>query len=428
MKKEKPTKWHKLDNTANIFPVVASKRMTNVFRLTAVLKEPIIPAHLQAALVETLPFFSAFSVRLRHGLFWSYFETNRAIPHIEPEQDYPCRYINPIETNRYLFRVLYFENRIHLEVFHALTDATGAMRFLRALCYSYIKQVHREDFTELEQNTPYGVENAANTEDSYLKNYLPAKAATFKEPSAYHMRGEARMMDSVGVLSATLPVQDLKALCRESDASVTEYITALLAHGVYREYMGAGGAKRPVNIFVPVDLRRIFPSQTSLNFFSNITITLYLQGVDLSFEDVLAKVKEEFAAKLTREKLAQKLAFTARSETNMITRIVPLPIKNGIIRIIYEHSNHGSTMPFSNLGIVDINEKFAKYFEGFRFLLYAAPHDPVKCSAVSYGGKLSLTFTSLQEDWRLARSVVRALTAHNIPVEVESNGDGNDVL
>ncbi|MBP8856086.1 MAG: hypothetical protein KBG54_06230, partial [Oscillospiraceae bacterium] len=62
MKKASPTKWHKLDNTANIFPVVATKRMTNVFRLTAVLKEPIDAAILQEALDKTLPFFAAFSV------------------------------------------------------------------------------------------------------------------------------------------------------------------------------------------------------------------------------------------------------------------------------------------------------------------------------------------------------------------------------
>ena len=29
--------WHKLDNTANLFPVIAGRRTANVFRMTAVI-------------------------------------------------------------------------------------------------------------------------------------------------------------------------------------------------------------------------------------------------------------------------------------------------------------------------------------------------------------------------------------------------------
>ncbi|MFQ8834072.1 MAG: hypothetical protein ACLR7U_15115, partial [Ruthenibacterium lactatiformans] len=93
-KRAAPTRWHKLDNTANIFPVVASRRYSNVFRLTAVMREAVDPALLQQALEQTLPYFAAFNVRLRHGLFWNYLETNRATPQVLPEQDAPCRYID----------------------------------------------------------------------------------------------------------------------------------------------------------------------------------------------------------------------------------------------------------------------------------------------------------------------------------------------
>ena len=89
-KRAAPTRWHKLDNTANIFPVVASRRYSNVFRLTAVMREAVDPALLQQALEQTLPYFAAFNVRLRHGLFWNYLETNRATPQVLPEQDAPC--------------------------------------------------------------------------------------------------------------------------------------------------------------------------------------------------------------------------------------------------------------------------------------------------------------------------------------------------
>ena len=77
--------WHKLDNTANLFPVIAGRRTANVFRMTAVMHKEVVPEYLQQALEETLPAFAAFSVRLRHGLFWSYLEQNDAPVHIAQE-------------------------------------------------------------------------------------------------------------------------------------------------------------------------------------------------------------------------------------------------------------------------------------------------------------------------------------------------------
>ena len=44
------SKWEKLDNTANLFPVIATENMTNVYRISVVLTEEIIPSLLQEAL------------------------------------------------------------------------------------------------------------------------------------------------------------------------------------------------------------------------------------------------------------------------------------------------------------------------------------------------------------------------------------------
>ena len=69
--------WDKLDNTAHIFPVIAGESMSNVYRISVVLKEDVIPEKLQEALSIVLPKFKGFNVRLRQGLFWYYFEKDR---------------------------------------------------------------------------------------------------------------------------------------------------------------------------------------------------------------------------------------------------------------------------------------------------------------------------------------------------------------
>ena len=58
-------KWSRLDNTANLFPVIATERMTNVYRLSLTLDEEIDPELLQQALDKILPLFDSMNVRLR---------------------------------------------------------------------------------------------------------------------------------------------------------------------------------------------------------------------------------------------------------------------------------------------------------------------------------------------------------------------------
>ncbi len=427
-KKTKPTRWHKLDNTANIFPVVANKRVTNVFRLTAVFKQEIDADVLQQALEQTLPYFAAFNVRLRHGLFWSYLETNHATPHVMAEQDAPCRYLDALETNRFLFRLLYYKNRVHLETFHALSDGIGALRFLKAICYCYAMRKNPDRFTPQQHATLYGTQHAANIEDGYLKNYVPADKKTFKEAAAFHINGYRRMLGDVGVITALFPIAAFKEMCRNAGVSAGVYLTAAIAQAVYEEYQCGNGNKKPVNVFVPVDLRRIFNSETSLNFFSNITICLPFTGPKITFEEVLAQVQAQFDVRLNKDTLQQKLAFTARSETSIFTRIIPLPLKNGIMRIVYEHSNNGSTLAFSNLGPTAVEQPFAEELEGFRFLLSPAPKEPVKVAAVAYQDTVALTFTTLLEENLLAKNIVCRLAKAGVPITIESNGENDETL
>ena len=72
--KQGTLRWDKLDNTAHVFPVIAGNEMTNVYRISVVLKEEVQQDLLQQALDIVLPKFVIFHVRLRQGIFWYYFE------------------------------------------------------------------------------------------------------------------------------------------------------------------------------------------------------------------------------------------------------------------------------------------------------------------------------------------------------------------
>lgn len=132
-------KWRKLDNTAKLFAAVAGEDLSNVFRLSAVLREDIDPELLQEVLNAALPEFEHFRVKMRKGFFWNYFETNNREPLVEKEDTYPCKYIDPHASHRFPFRVSYYGKRMNLEVFHGLTDGLGALNFLRRLTERYLE-------------------------------------------------------------------------------------------------------------------------------------------------------------------------------------------------------------------------------------------------------------------------------------------------
>ena len=125
--------------------MIANENMSQVFRISVTLKEPVQPEVLQKALEDILPHIRNFRVRLRQGLFWYYFEENKSIPQVQRESTYPCRYIDPHGNRRFLFRVTYYERRINLEVFHALTDGLGAVNMLKDLTRRYLQRIHGEE-------------------------------------------------------------------------------------------------------------------------------------------------------------------------------------------------------------------------------------------------------------------------------------------
>ena len=61
---------------------------------------------------------------------------------VKKEAGAPCSGLYIPDKKTLLFRVSYYKNRINFEVFHALTDGTGAMHFLMELVKNYLQEMH----------------------------------------------------------------------------------------------------------------------------------------------------------------------------------------------------------------------------------------------------------------------------------------------
>ncbi len=413
--------WHRLDNTANIFPVISHKRFSSVYRISVRLKQDIIPELLAQALNDTLPLFPNFRVRLKKGVFWYYFENNTREPLIEEEQFIPCGYIDPSLNNQFLFKVKYFKKRISLEVFHAITDGTGSICFLKELTLRYIKLAHPEDQT-LPMTDPCAIQNMSNIEDSYLKNYEQRTRIKYNNQKSYAIKGDKLPLFAIGIMHGYIETEDLLALCREKQVSITQYFSAVLIWSIYNEYLKGKPHPLPIMLTIPVNLRPYFNSTTMMNFFTLVLVGLRIRKTSYTFDEILDVVSKQFKEKITKETLSDRISYNVSAEKNIFVRFFPLFIKNIALKITYMRSSRASTMSFTNVGKIDVPQEYIHYIDAFEVLLSANNSEPIKCSLCSFNGKAVLSFMSRLKDTSLQRSFFRKLASDGLNVILESNG------
>lgn len=420
MKKREIEKWRRLDNSAKLFPLLSTTKYSNVFRISAVLKEKINPDILKEAVIKALETLKCFKVKLKKGLFWYYFEENFRDIIIEEEKTYPCKYIDPQTNNEYLFKVTYFENKINLEIFHALTDGNSGTRFMQEITYNYIELAHKDRFQDkkrTERKISY------NTEDSYMKNYnkkLPGNASGKK---AYILKGKKYPLDMVGVTHEIMDIGKLKEIAKENEATVTQYLTAVLIYSIYQANYKKNNSKKPIKICIPVNLKKYFKSETISNFFSYITIEANMEDKKLQdFENILEFVKKDFKNRLTYDEINKTMSSTVKIGNNPFIKGIPLFLKKVLIQISYIEIRKYTTTTFSNIGRIGIIGDYQEYIKEFLFLIAPEKVEKIKCSACSYNDKLIFTFTSILREKEIENYFLEFLKSQGLNVEVESNG------
>ena len=166
--------WRRLDNAAKLFPAASSKRDTRVFRFYCELKEDIQQEILQKAVDRTLEKYPIFLSVLRKGLFWHYLEQSNKRPVVREEYKEPCSSLYIRDKRDLLFEVTYYKKRINFEVFHVLTDGTGASEFVRELVKNYLYLAHHED--GLEDVVLSGIRRAFSIRKQMdLKDIIPTR-------------------------------------------------------------------------------------------------------------------------------------------------------------------------------------------------------------------------------------------------------------
>jgi NRPS condensation-like uncharacterized protein len=414
------TLWGKLDNTAHLFPVIAKRKTPNVFRESITLHDEVEQPILQEAVVNTLKTFPGFSVRLKRGLFWYYLEENpKAFPTILEENEYPCRLIDYKDSHEYLFKVSYYKNRINLEIFHVLADGVGAKMFLKALIYHYLSLKYSDSATlpadeELTLEREDGFQLCYDKSSSNKSNYSKLKALT--------IRGRKLPNNGLSVIEGSLSVKEIKALAKEHNASINEFLVTCLAYSIYQIHYGE---KKPIIVTVPVNLRKFFNSTTTKNFFAMVNATFVPENDDYCFNEVLEIIKESLHSQITKANFKKTISYNVSNEQAEIVKWVPLYLKNLGIKFTYSSAAKASTITMSNLGLFALKAPYHKHVKKFSGMLPMSLGQNVKATIASFDDELCITFTSSLRSSKIQREFFRLLSSMSLKIRITSNGENN---
>lgn len=433
MFEQKRAYWRSLDNAAKLFSAASSPKDTRVFRFYCELKEEVKEEILKEALNQTIQKYPVFLSVMRKGLFWHYLEKSELRPVVREEYKEPCSSLYVRDKKTLLFEVTYYKKRINFEVFHALTDGTGATEFLRELVKNYLYLIHEEDLEPVELSNQY-LTVKDQEDDSFSRYYDPDFPRKKKKKiRAVQIKKGGKGYEELQINEASMSVKELLGIAREKKVSMSVLLTAAFICAIHEE-MSRMQEKKPVILMVPVNLRKIFPSDSMLNFFGYIEPGYQFGGGKDSFEDVLEAVKLYFQENLSKEHMAGRMNELIAIEKHKILKWAPLELKNRCIRAGAKMAEQEVTAVLSNMSVVKMPEDYAQYIE--KFGVYTSTNRTELCIC-SFQDTLSLGFTSRYDSTNIQRNFYRILkelgasvkvAEPDFPEDARPNYEGKKVL
>ncbi len=256
-------------------------------------------------------------------------------------------------------------------------------------------------------------------EDNFVSNYDKNNRINLKEDKAYHITGEAFSRHWVLLIKLQMHSPSLIRLIKDKyQATVTQFFTALFAYSIYRESVDFVGKKKPIKVFIPVNLRPFFDSVTLRNFSLYIR-TSYEDSRKWTFDEILEVTKVQFKEQLIKEELQGRISALVGFEKNVLIRILPLVLKTIAFKIGYNILGDSvSTVSFSNLGIVDLPEDLKPKVIDADFVNAGYG---ITLTAISIHEKMNLLLASPLKDLSTINHFIQFLVNEGLDVTIDNH-------
>ena len=408
--KEKPTNWYPLDNGAKIYPLSMKEDWMSVYRVSFYLKEEVIPEVLQMALNFTMKRFPTFRTSIRKGFFWNYIDGIKKRFSIKLDQELPCSHINVSNARRQSFKIIYYDKRISLEVFHVLTDGTGASIFLATLVGEYLKLLGASfsyNETVLDINEKPTKEEII---DEFKVKKEESKTKGLIERKALSVDGKLSKIKPCQLLHFDFSLKEIKEFAKLKGATLTEIILTFIFISLSYSTSKEGILK----IQVPVNMRKFYKSKTLRNFSLYTSINIERKSIK-DFDEVLKEVQKQMQEKTSKESLTGMMRYANRLVNSI--KFIPLFIKKPIANFIYGSlSDKSSTTVLSNLG--KINVPYSEYINKMDFLLGTTISNKVLFTMISANDILTLSISKFTTNTSIENNLFNLFNQKKLNVKV----------
>lgn len=293
-------------------------------------------------------------------------------------------------------RVFYTEKTISAEFFHSLTDGHGGMVFVLALLTKYLFLSGRLSAEEARRCWPlFGIPAERQTADDYL-TYAGRKTAPMNRRQTYCLPGDPSGSQRIYGITGSYDLKEMLELSHRFHVSLTVLLTAIMMQSIV-EMQTENRERReyePVQIMVPVDLRKRFPSSSVRNFSLYALPCLEPFEFSMDLEALTGHLDRQMKRQVSREYLGERISSCVRMQKKLLVRCIPLSVKETVLRALFSRFvEKNSCITLSNLGEILLPDAMKAHVEQMGILLSPRRNAPYNCGVLSCGGRLMIGFS-----------------------------------
>ena len=400
-----------LDTAAKLYPLVMGRYSSAIFRLSAWLREDIYPEFLQCALNRIQPRFPAFSAVLKKGVFWHYLDGYNGHCRVMRDGDVPCSQILMSGTRSVPFRVVYFKNRIGVEFFHALTDGTGGLIFLKTLLGEYFRLLGIS-FSYTDQVLDV-CDRASEEElcDGFKQVKSELAGGGMEERRAAPICGKL-LYRRARVYHFILDAEKLKAKAKQCRVTVT----ALLTGYILRAGKDCTEGKGLLRVQIPVNVRKFYGLKT----FSNCAMFACVEkDRECVSEDeiFLSEIDRQLKERTSKENMERSVVKACKMVQAL--NYIPLFLKRPAAQIYDKTVTKRSfTQTLSNLGVTCLPDGMAEHVEMLDFIIGSPSKNAGYLSSVTCNGKVVLSYTTTNRSRLFEEKLYEYLSEEKLVVKI----------
>ena len=253
-------------------------------------------------------------------------------------------------------------------------------------------------------------------ENAFVKVEKAKTSSGFVDKPAAQMNGRLTRRKPCRILHLKMDAEKLRAVAKSYGATVTAY---LLMQMFYACSASTDELTGDINIQLPINMRKFYPSKTVRNFSMYCGIRIPIEKIG-NKEALLAEINAQLLQKAEKEKMREMI--TAAVNIVSSIRIIPLAIKQPIAKMVYGILGEKIyTTTFSNLGVVTFPEEFMEHIDSMDFCLGAQVTNRLVCTAITCAGVATFSISKMTLDPAFEEKMYQLLLADGIETTVEGS-------